>query len=196
MSRAEDLMLIEQAQGGNRDAFDSLVRKHYQRAYQYAYRLTRDQELASDIVSEAFVRICSALGSFRGNSAFGTWLYRILTNCYLDYRKRDKSARNVSLDSSVQFEGGEVDRQFESEDDSPLEEAERNAREEVIQTAIAQLPEYQQSMLVMYHIEMLTYEEIAETLDLPIGTVKSRLNRARLALRDLLAKDQELFRLG
>ncbi len=189
-------MLIEQAQGGDRQAFDALVRKHYQKAYQYAHRLTRDQDLASDIVSEAFVRICSALGSFRGNSAFGTWLYRILTNCYLDYRKRDKSARNVSLDSSVQLDTGEVDRQFESEDDSPLEIAERNAREEVVQDAIAQLPEYQQSMLVMYHVEMLTYEEIAETLDLPIGTVKSRLNRARLALRDLLAKDSELFRLG
>jgi RNA polymerase sigma-70 factor (ECF subfamily) len=195
-SARDDERLIAQAQAGDRAAFDALVRKYEQKAYTYAYRLTRNPEDAADIVVEAFSRVYSALKNFRGQSAFGTWLYRILTNCSLDHRKRDKSSRNVSLDSNITVDGGEVERQIEDERDTPDIEAERSARETTIQKALADMPDYQQAMLVMYHVEMLSYEEIADALDLPIGTVKSRLNRARLALRDHLAKDQELFQIG
>jgi RNA polymerase sigma-70 factor, ECF subfamily len=146
-------------------------------------------------VAEAFVRVYNALGNFRGQSAFGTWLYRIVTNCYLDHRKKDKSRFQTSLEASVQPDGSEVERQFEDTSDGPDELAERSAREEAVQDALERLPEFQKAMLVMYHVEMLSYEEIAEALDLPIGTVKSRLNRARIALRDLLSHNVELFQL-
>ena len=86
--------------------------------------------------------------------------------------------------------------QVEDTSDGPVEIAEQSAREEAVTSALGQMPEYQQAMLVMYHVEMLSYEEIAEALDLPIGTVKSRLNRARIALRDHLSDDMELFKLG
>lgn len=95
----------------------------------------------------------------------------------------------------MQTETGEMERQIEDESDGPEEKLERNAREESIRNAIRQLPDYQQAMLVMYHVENLSYEEMAESLDLPLGTVKSRLNRARLSLRELLIKDEELFRM-
>jgi len=191
-----DQMLIERAQAGDRSALNELVSLYEERAYKYAFRLTRNQDLASDVVADAFVRINSALKNFRGQSAFGTWLYRIVTNCYLDRKKRDKEARNVSLDSTLQVGSGELERQWEDDSDGPVEIAERNEREQAMQDALAQMPEYQQAMLVMYHVESLSYEDIAETLDLPIGTVKSRLNRARVALRDILSQQPELFSIG
>ncbi|ARU40951.1 RNA polymerase subunit sigma-24 [Armatimonadetes bacterium Uphvl-Ar1] len=190
-----DLILIERAQKGDRSAFNDLVGLYEERAYKYAFRLTRNPDLASDVVADAFVRINSALKNFRGQSAFGTWLYRIVTNCYLDRKKRDKETRNVSLDQTLNTGSGDMERQWEDDADGPAEIAERNARESAMQNALAQMPEYQQAMLVMYHVEALSYEEIAETLDLPIGTVKSRLNRARVALRDILSQSPELFSL-
>lgn len=192
---ADDEVLIRKAQQGDRSAFDSLVSKHEKRAYQYAFRLTSNQDDASDIVADAFVRVYNALQNFKGNSAFTTWLFRILTNCYLDQRKKEKNKQHLSLEGTMQTETGEMERQIEDESDGPEEKLERNAREESIRNAIRQLPDYQQAMLVMYHVENLSYEEMAESLDLPLGTVKSRLNRARLSLRELLIKDEELFRM-
>ncbi|MBS1713947.1 MAG: sigma-70 family RNA polymerase sigma factor [Armatimonadetes bacterium] len=197
MSQAyDDALLIRQCQSGDRSAFDALVRQYETKAYQYAFRLTRDPDEAADVVAEAFVRVFNSIGKFRSQSAFGTWLYRILTNCYLDHRKRDKSRFNTSLESSMQLESGEVERQIQDDAAGPDEEAEKTAREAAVQGALGKMPEYQKAMLVMYHVENLSYEDIAEALDLPIGTVKSRLNRARIALRDHLAKDVELFNVG
>ncbi|MBL8086804.1 MAG: sigma-70 family RNA polymerase sigma factor [Chthonomonas sp.] len=194
-STVEDGLLIERSQAGQRDAFDQLIRKHERRAYQYAFRLTSNQDEAMDIVAEAFVRVYNALPNFRGQSAFTTWLYRIITNCYLDFRKKDKSRTQTSLDMVIDNEGSEFERQIEDPDAAPDIEVERNERERLVQRAIMKLPEYQRAMLIMYHVEMLSYEQIAESLDLPIGTVKSRLNRARLGLRELLISNQELFQI-
>ncbi len=196
MSAATDQMLIERAQRGDRSALNDLIAKYEHRAYQYAFRLTRNPDLAADVVADAFVRVNAALKNFKGQAAFGTWLYRIVTNCYLDRRKRDKEARNVSLDQTLAVGDTEIERQFEDESDGPVEIAEQNEREKLVMQALDELPEYQKAMLVMYHLENLSYEEISDALDLPIGTVKSRLNRARIALRELLHRHSELFSLG
>ena len=98
---ADDLVLIERAQKADRDALDHLIRKYEKRAYQYAYRLTSNAEEASDVVGDAFVRIHSAMKNFKGNSAFTTWMYRILTNCFLDLRKRERSRPTQSLEASL-----------------------------------------------------------------------------------------------
>lgn len=191
----DDDLLIELCQKGDRGAFDALIRKYEARAYQYAYRLTSNPDEASDIVADAFVRVYNALKNFRGQSSFGTWLYRILTNCYLDLRKKERTRRHESLEAHMNIDGNELERQVEDESDGPDVILERTARESAVQDALGKMPEYQQAMLVMYHVENLTYEEISDALDLPIGTVKSRLNRARLALRDQLAGHVELFQI-
>lgn len=196
MAYVDDAVLIERSQKGDRGAFDELIVRHQDRAYKYAFRLTGNSEEACDVVGDAFVRVYSALKNFKGQSAFSTWLYRILTNCFLDLRKKEKSRQTTSLEAVLQTPEGDVTRQIEDPDRDPYEEAERNSREDRVVAAVAQLPEYQRSMITMFHVEMLSYEEIAEALDLPIGTVKSRLNRARLSLREILASDEELFRLG
>lgn len=191
----EDQMLISRCQGGDRGAFDALIRKHERRAYQYAYRLTSNPDEAADVVADAFVRVYGAIQNFKGQSAFTTWLYRILTNCFLDLKKREKNRQGVSLETMIQTDDGEVERQIEDEGLTPHEQAERTERERAVEDAVGRLPEYQRAMIVMYHAEQLSYEEIAEALDLPIGTVKSRLNRARLSMREELVKDEELFHL-
>lgn len=193
MSAAEDAVLISASQRGDRSAFDELIRRHQQRAYQYAYRLTSNPDEAADLVADAFVRVYHALGNFRGQSAFTTWLYRIVTNCYLDLRKRERNRQHVSLDSPINGDAEGLERQIQDDADGPNELAERNERERAMQRAVSLLPPYQQAMLTMFHVENLSYEEIALALDLPIGTVKSRLNRARLSLRDLLEPEAELF---
>lgn len=194
---AEDLILIERSQKGDRGAFDELVRRHERRAYQYAYRLTTNQEEAADVVSDAFIRVYGALHNFKGNSAFSTWLYRIITNCFLDLKKKDRTRQHLSLDQSILGSGEqEMERQIEDEGPGPADEAERSERGRALDRAVDKLPEYQRAMIVMYHAEGLAYEEIAEALDLPIGTVKSRLNRARLQMREHLVKDAELFNLS
>ncbi len=194
-SYLDDHMLINRAQTGDRSAFNTLIRKHETRAYQYAFRLTRNPEEAADVVADAFVRIYNALHNFKGQSAFTTWMYRILTNCYLDVKKKEKNKVTTSLEAVMLTPDGEMERQIEDDAPSPYEDTERSERERSIENAVSLLPEYQRAMIVMYHAESMTYEEIAAALDLPVGTVKSRLNRARVSLRELLVKDEELFKI-
>jgi RNA polymerase sigma-70 factor (ECF subfamily) len=189
----DDELLIRKAQNGDRSAFDALISKYSARAYQYAFRLTRNPEEASDVVAEGFVRVYNAIQNFKGQSAFTTWLYRIMTNCFLDIRKKEKTRQAVSIDSGIATDEGDVEIQIEDDGASPHAITERSEREERFEAAVNRLPEYQRAMIVMYHGEMMAYEEIAAALDLPIGTVKSRLNRARLTLREMLQKDAELF---
>lgn len=189
----EDNMLIARAQSGDQSSFNALIRKHEARAYQYAFRLTRSPEVAADVVAEAFVRVYNALPNFKSQSSFSTWIYRILTNCFLDMKKKDKG-RTVSLEATIMTNEGEVERQIEDPAPGPQAEMERHDRDRRVERAIRHLPDYQRAMIVMYHGESMSYDEMAAALDLPVGTVKSRLNRARMTLRELLARDEELFR--
>lgn len=191
----DDEILIRRAQGGDRSSFDALIAKYSTRAYQFAFRLTRNPEEASDVVAEGFVRVYSAIQNFKGQSAFTTWLFRIMTNCFLDIRKKEKTRAATSIETGMSTSEGEVELQIEDDSPSPYLTTEKSEREVRFENAVSKLPEYQRVMIVMYHAEMMSYEEIAASLDLPIGTVKSRLNRARLTLRDLLQKDAELFQI-
>lgn len=195
-SLQEDRLLIERARKGDAGALHRLVRKHQERAYGYAFRLTRNPEEAGDIVAESFVRVNNAVRNFKGNSAFTTWLYRIITNCYLDHRKKERTRQALSLDSPVAGAEDEGTREIEDTTYMPDKDVESQQRGLLVDKALRRLPDFQRAMIVMYHMEELSYEEIAESLDLPLGTVKSRLNRARLSLRELLAKHEELFRVG
>ena len=194
-SLVDDGLLIRRAQGGDRSAFDALIAKYSARAYQYAFRLTRNPEEASDVVAEGFIRVYNAIQNFKGQSAFTTWLFRIMTNCYLDIRKKEKTRATTSIDTAMTTEEGDVEMQIEDHSASPHEQTERSEREVRFERAVARLPEYQKAMIVMYHAENMSYEEMSAALDLPIGTVKSRLNRARLSLREMLEKDSELFQI-
>jgi RNA polymerase sigma-70 factor (ECF subfamily) len=172
---------------------DSLVRGYQEIAYQYAWRLCGDSDEAADVVAEAFARVYTGIDRFRSESRFSTWLYRIVVNCFLDLRKKEKRQAHTSVEAAVELEDGEVNRQYLSPDAGPDAVAEANLRSEVLWRAIEGLPDVHRAIIVMYHVEMLGYEEIASALGIPVGTVKSRLNRARLALKEALAPQMELF---
>jgi RNA polymerase sigma-70 factor (ECF subfamily) len=185
--------LVDRSQRGDLDAFDALVRAYEKPVYNLAYRMSGNYDDANDIASEAFVRVFNAIPRFRGESSFSTWLYRIATNVFLDERKRRRAHPQVSLDDEFESEGSVLQRQVEDSTPGPNALAEEQERRRILDEAIRELPDFQREMITMYHVLDLSYEEIGEITGAPIGTVKSRLNRARLALRANLDKARDVF---
>jgi RNA polymerase sigma-70 factor (ECF subfamily) len=190
---AADRMLITRAQSGDIAAFNDLIKQYQRVVFNFALRLTSDYDDANDVAQDAFIRAFNAINSFRGDASFTTWLFRITTNVFLDERKKRRAHPVSSLDEYVTINQDNVARQVEDPSPGPEAITTDKQRTAALETAIQKLPEYQRAMVVMYHLEQKAYEEIAEILEIPIGTVKSRLNRARLALKDLLSADRELL---
>lgn len=193
LAREDDSVLIALSKQGNREAFNCLVARYSAQVYNYAYRMTNSREDAEDIYQEAFLHAFRGIKSFRSDAAFSTWLYRIVRNVYLDEQKRRRARPYASLEECIETEDGSIAR--EVEDDAPLpdEVVQTNEVRRAVQRAIAQLPERQREIIVLCDIQGHTYEEIAAILEINVGTVKSRLNRARKSLRDRLLVNKELF---
>ncbi len=192
-TRIDERELIQMCKDGDEVAFDELVTRYEKRVFNFAYRISGNYDEANDVAQEAFIRVFNSIKTFRGDANFTTWIYRIVKNVYLDERKKAKNHRQVSLDEYVELDENSVSRQIEDEGPSPEEITEIKERDKAVQKAIMSLPEYQRIIVTLYHTQNQSYEEIAEILHLPIGTVKSRLNRARLALKDILENMPELF---
>jgi RNA polymerase sigma-70 factor (ECF subfamily) len=193
MPEIDERFLIERCKTGDRTAFDVLVHRYEKRVYNLAYRLSASYDEASDISVDAFLRVFQAIRLFRGDAHFSTWLFRIVTNVYLDRRKRMRNKQHLSLEEYIELEENSVARQVEDPAPSPEAIVEQHERNQFLQSAINELPDYQRAMIILYHTEGLSYEEIAAVFSLPIGTVKSRLNRARLMLKNKLEPVKELF---
>ncbi len=185
--------LIERCKRGEMSAFDELVSHYEKRVFNFAYRIAGNYDDANDVAQEAFVRVFNSIHTFRGDANFTTWIYRIVTNVYLDERKKSKSHRQTSLDEYIELDENSVSRQIEDDTPHPDEVVEEKERDSALQKAINELPDYQRIIVTLYHLKHVSYEEIAEMLNLPIGTVKSRLNRSRLALKEKLENQPELF---
>lgn len=192
-AQLEETILIERSRKGDRTAFDELVRRHQKRAYRYAYKLCHDPEEAADVVADTFVRMFKAIVMFKGEASFTTWMYRIALNCAYDARRKRLRHFAESLDAPVSTEEGPLEMQFASPEASPLQIVEKAERSECMESAMQEIPELYRRMLVLYHGETRSYEEIAEMLRVPIGTVKSRINRARRALRTRLSETDPQF---
>jgi RNA polymerase sigma-70 factor, ECF subfamily len=193
MTNSEERLLIDRCKEGDQAAFDKLIRAYEKRVYNLAYRLSGNYDEANDISVDALLRVFQAIRLFRGDANFSTWLFRIVTNVFLDRRKRMKNKQHLSLEEYIELEENSVTRQVEDPTPTPDEMAEAGERKEKMQEAIGTLPDYQRAMIVLYHTEGLSYEEISQVMSMPIGTVKSRLNRARLVLREKLEPIKELF---
>ena len=191
--REEERVLIQRCKDGEIGAFDQVVRRYEKRVFNCALRIAGNYNDAADVAQEAFIRAYNSIQTFRGDAVFTTWIYRIVTNVYLDERKKSKSHRQVSLDEYIDLEENSVSRQIVDDSPSPEEIVESKERTRALQAAINSLPDYQRIILTLYSFQHRSYEEMAEILRLPIGTVKSRLNRARLALAEILADQPELF---
>lgn len=175
-----DAVLVEAAQRGDRDAFGQLVVRYQDRLFNTLLRVAGSPEDAADAVQDAFVQAYVKLDSFRGASQFYTWLYRVAMNIVLSRRRRRRPAR--SLDDAKENRGDEP------VDASPAPEDALLAREraERVQAALDDLGADHRAIMVLREIEGCSYEAIAEILELPVGTVRSRLFRARMQLREKL----------
>ncbi len=178
---SDDASLIAATLRGDSDAFGRLVHAYQDRLYNSLVRVTGSAEDAGDIVQDAFVQAYRKLDSFRGSSAFYTWLYRIAFNLAMSHARRERKL--VSLD------GMKTDLGSEPVDGQPAPDAhvERREQVEMVHAALAELSAEYRTILVLREIDGCRYDEIAEILELPVGTVRSRLFRARMQLRDQLA---------
>jgi RNA polymerase sigma-70 factor (ECF subfamily) len=189
----EEARLIQQSRSGDLEAMSQLIDRYQKHVYNLAYRLCGNYDDASDIAQEAFLRVFHSLANFRGESNFSTWLYRIVTNVFLDERKKQRVRSHNSLEEYLELEDSTVARQIEDPSPGPEEAMAAKERSDLIGAAVLSLPETQRVMIALYHFQERSYEEIAEIMEMPIGTVKSRLNRARLALRNKLDSVRELL---
>lgn len=181
----EDRELVERARGGDKAAFRTLVEKHQRRAFAVALGLLRDENDAREIVQEAFVRVYRNLDKFEGSSSFFTWLYRIVTNLAIDHKRRPSRRQHESLDATP------------GEDEAPLQlvapaegdPGELVRRQEIagrIQSALDALPTYHRAVILMREVEGLSYQEMAEAMNVSKGTIMSRLFHARQKLQRAL----------
>lgn len=180
--------LVAKCQKGDISAFDKLVLRYQKKVFNITYRMAGNYTEASDLAQEAFVRAYKSIRKFRGQSGFYTWLYTIACNiCRNRLRYLRRQVKSVvSLDDPIQTEEGVVSREVADKSLSPLAILDRKEKVEFIQKAISSLDEEHRIVVVLRDIEMLPYDEICRILKVNIGTIKSRLHRARVLLKEKL----------
>ena len=180
---SDDRQLVERFKAGDEGAFDALVDRHSARAFQIAYGVLGSREDAEEVAQDAFIRMHRALPQFRGDSEFTTWMYRIVTNLASNkyrWNRSRKAALHDSIDAPLEGDDGES-RRIDLPDtrNTPEEEAVYEELDSALQSELGKLPEAQRQVLVMRNVQDMSYEDIAAALKCKIGTVKSRLARAR-----------------
>ncbi|RMH69941.1 MAG: sigma-70 family RNA polymerase sigma factor [Gemmatimonadetes bacterium] len=179
-----DETLVSQFQNGNEQAFNELVNRYREKAYQIAYRMVRNQDDALDLAQDAFVRAYKGLRNFKGNSKFYTWFYRIVTNLCINFKTRNRFKDAVSLDNE------DVHLPLESKTRSPLKDVINQELKQKIAEAIAQLPAQQRTVFILRYYEGLTHQEIANILGKSEGGIKANYFHAVKKLQSLLAAYQ------
>ena len=182
-----DAELVRKCQAGDWRAYNELVGRHQDRIFTLIYRYLGHWEDAGDVCQEVFLKAFRALPEFRGEAAFGTWLHRIAVNALISWRRKRQAQPAMPLDNRASGDGGD-DQRPDPPDNSPgpAQVADSKEREAIIQRAISGLDEEQRIVVVLRDVQGRDYEEIANILGCPRGTVKSRLHRARLLLREKL----------
>ena len=182
-----DDQLIARTLAGETDAFGALIRKYQMRLYNSMVHFLRNESEAEDVVQDAFMLALTKLDSFKGNSQFYTWLYRIAHNAAISKLRRKRPT--VSLDRRSSGEAGEESRlEMPGDEPAPSERMEQQERAATLMRAMEKLSHEHRSILILREMEAMDYEAISDVLQLPVGTVRSRLHRARTMLRELLEK--------
>lgn len=190
---ADEERLIAAAQDGDVNAFNQLVLIYQQMAYNVAYRILSNPDAAMDATQDAFLRGFQGLPRFRGGS-FRAWLLRIVTNCSYDQLRHKQRRPSTPIDDLVEEE--EHSTLLQSDEEDPEDYVQRKELSRALLEAMETLPEDQRLTLILSDIEGLNYQEIAETTLVSLGTVKSRLSRARAKMRDCIMAQRELGPLG
>jgi RNA polymerase sigma-70 factor, ECF subfamily len=181
-----DLHLVQRAQQGDSDAFATLFHSHKARIYSVCLRMTNNTAEAEDLTQDAFVQVFRKLATFRGDSALSTWLYRIAVNTVLMYFRK-KTLRQISLDEPYSQDAKTVRREYGSRDDRLTGCVDRIA----LARAITELPTGYRTIFLLHEVEGYEHQEIAELLKCSVGNSKSQLHKAKLRIRELLARAQK-----
>jgi RNA polymerase sigma-70 factor, ECF subfamily len=181
VTEQDDLLLVAASKDGDQDAFAQLVQRYQRRVFNLVYRMLQHYEEATEITQETFLAAWQGLPAFRGDARFPTWLYRIAYNCslkQLELRKRDR-ALQVALEAEQVLEDADNEKRADAELDA-------HYRQALIQEHLSLLPAKYRIVLILRHLQDMTYEEMAEILTMPIGTIKTHLFRARNLLKERL----------
>ncbi|MDZ4859696.1 MAG: RNA polymerase sigma factor [Candidatus Hydrogenedentes bacterium] len=178
MTEDSDLALVQRTRAGEVEAFSVLVRRHERIVFNLAFRFMRDNALAEDMAQEAFLKAYRLLHGFRGDCSFATWLYRVTCSVCLTELNRRKRRGEVELTPS--HADGAADEPNESSD-----------MPELIRRCVTKLPERYATIVSMYYLQEVPYEEIAEAMRIPMGTLKTWMHRARLQLRKIVEKEMK-----
>lgn len=191
-SSLEDDVLVEDAIGGDEGAYKKLVDKYERALYFHILKMVKDREQVEDLVQETFVKAFDNLNTYSTNYAFSTWLYRIATNHTIDYLRK-KKLKTLSIDKPMKTKDGEMEMQLPDESAATDRNIIRKQRQKIVRQAIEDLPEKYRKVIELRHMEEKSYQEIAEILDLPLGTVKAHIFRARELLYKALKDKKEKF---
>jgi RNA polymerase sigma-70 factor (ECF subfamily) len=184
---ADDHRLITECLKGNPNAFGDLVRRYQERLYHTAFRLLDNAEDARDVVQEVFLHAYQSLASFKGDAQLFTWLYRIAVNTAISHQRKNRVALRLDAARHGDATAEPLDPSEQNQPGYALEQAEQGQR---LWKALGQLSPEHRTVLVLKDLEGQKYEAMAALLQVPVGTIRSRLHRARLELRQLLEKDE------
>ncbi len=183
-------ILIKKCIKGDIDAFEELIESHQKRAYNIALRILKNPDDAMDISQEAFIKIFKSIKSFKFQSSFSTWLYRVVSNTCIDYLRKNKN-EVYSIDNPIKTEEGSIKRQFEDEGNTTEELFNKKMTKELIYKSIGKLDNQYRIIIILRDIEGFSYKEISDILDCSLGTVKSRISRARNSLKHIILREME-----
>ena len=183
--KEEDIQLVARARAGDERAFRALLEKYERAVFSICLRMVRNRDEATDLAQESFIKVFASLDRYNPDYAFSSWLFKITSNLCID-NLRKRRITTFAMDEPVESEKGEFTRQYVSPDPAPDETLSRNEKMQKLEKGIAALPEHYRIMLVLRHQEDLSYEEIADSLAIPLGTVKARIHRAREMLKTIL----------
>lgn len=182
----QDLKTIRRCKRGEEAAFAEILGRYRAAIYNLCYRMTRNSEDARDLGQEVFIKVFSLLDRFDESYAFSSWLFRIATNHCIDHLRRNR-LRFLSLEGGQGADGEEYEFQLPDKGPEPDTVLERKEALERLEEVIAQLPPHYKAITLLRHDQELSYEEISGILDLPLGTVKARIHRARNMIQQMLS---------
>lgn len=170
-------------------AFEKFVQYFQKDLYNLSLKYIGNEEDALDVTQEIFIKILKKIDTFEGNSKLSTWVYRITVNYCKDFLKKHKKVKSISLDKPIEGKEGNFVPELEDDSETPQKALESKLQRESLIKAIGSLDEDQREIIILRYINDLTYNEISEILNLPLGTIKSRLNRGRKRLTEILRDD-------